>query len=152
MKIYGICSLRRKKRNFAVAVKTCWSQVKRNYFLHLEDDWNFIKIVDFSIAVEKLFSKDDIVAVMLSRFDKKESPKTLLSPALWKTSAARNIISKMVDNDNPEQQIKNLTGRNSSIWYPIDYPVVKDIGRKWKIENHLPKHMLSKTSYDIMLG
>jgi len=115
--------------------------------IDLEDDWEFVGKVNFEEIKKMLDNSPNKVAVLFSRKDKRSSNKTLLSPGVWRGDVARKIVEQMIDDINPETQIKKITGRNSTIWWPVNYSIVRDIGRDWKKKYNLPRQMRMKINY-----
>ena len=130
--------------NFAAAVKWCWTQPQGAVFFHLEDDWELMRPVHINqFAPPFLSGPAELACVNLRAYDFPEGDRRIcLSPGLWRTSAARAIAGRMVDDWNPEKQLrpKNWGGRANNSggaaegFYGQQYPglpIIKDIGRAW---------------------
>ena len=136
------------KPSFALAVKSNWSRTTAQYVLNLEDDWDFVRKIDFDwcIAALEAGAADQI------RFNTRRFPKTSemqiagLSPGLWLGSMVRAIAELLVGDFDPEKQIHyGLMGSEMDAVLPrkiIDYPgglSVRDTGRDWRDAHNIQK-------------
>jgi len=55
--------------NFSDAFKWVWSQVKEDFVLHLEDDWELLRPVDLTAMLEVLDAEPDLALLRLPQFD-----------------------------------------------------------------------------------
>jgi len=138
-----------EKPNFSNAVKWCWSQdFKNEFFFHLEDDWECTKKININKMFDLFKKKPNIVAVNLRAYSKLTN-RLCLSPSLWRRSYAKKMSGILVENYNPEKQIrgkrnggKNLLGKEVGIFNSIHFPnkiIIRDIGRSWMVKNKLKK-------------
>lgn len=57
-----------EKPNFSEAFKWAWSQVKSDYVLHLEDDWELLRPIDLQKIIELLETEPDLALLRLPQF------------------------------------------------------------------------------------
>ena len=141
---------------FAAAVKWVWEQVETPIFLHLEDDWLFLKPVNME-AIEKAFENFPSVGYLCLRKKhikhgvvkrvnddsyityKPGKRKYGLQPAFWRKEAAQTAAPFFDLKKDPEKQLweKRRVGKRIGNWRCAYYgkigetPWVKDIGREW---------------------
>ena len=128
-----------KRPNFAAAVVWVWSQVKGDYFFHLEDDWKMECDVDIEDMISQLESHDVAQCCLRQKFTLR-SPylcDPMLPPSLWKTSINKKYLSKMHDRFNPEEQIMILFYQKNVPYGSVFLKDSKemqcnDIGHAWR--------------------
>jgi hypothetical protein len=129
--------------NFCQAVKFLWENIKSDYALHTEDDWNWIDS----------FSKDELVKETkgygMARFKSKENAGGNIygtSPCVI-TREFGHDVSKYFDVSlDPEKQFRqgNLKFRSAVKKYRTKCikrsdPSIVDIGRTWRDDRKIEK-------------
>lgn len=139
-----------KKGNFSKAVYWCWSQVRTDFFFHLEDDW-LLKSFILASRLEKKTNIKEIVSITFNITSNKKYPlfneayylkAFSLRPCFFRT---KYIKEKLVDfkfEQDPEKQILNNVSSKSFqdpqfILYGNDHEGRKiiDTGKKWKMKS-----------------
>ena len=135
--------------NFAKAVIWCFSQVKSQYFFHLEDDWELSSSVEISKLISKLGSSN-----LQCVLNKKNSPTGIKElteptfvPSLFSTSHIKKYLPYLVEDLNPEYQMKilfrNKKGNlhlHKSVLLDQRFEFSRDIGRAWLSKNGLARN------------
>lgn len=124
--------------NFAAAVIWCFSQVKGEYFFHLEDDWILTCNVDINKMIHSL-SGTALQHVLNKKItSRKELGEPCFVPSLFKTEIVKRYLPLMNPVKNPEWQLKVLYRKNTnglkshkSVLHSRSREVSKDIGRDW---------------------
>ena len=125
--------------NFATAVNWAWKQVESPVFLHLEDDWQLRRFIDFSDWLKQLQSIPEACqSVLLRKHARGLNPPFSFRPTLIKRSfidAAGTIPAQM----NPEKYLhQRLMDRAVSVDFGPEYAFF-DLGRKWAKGKRLQK-------------
>ena len=129
--------------NFARAVRWCWTQPVTEMFFHLEDDWLLTRPIDIEDLIERLWNGPFCQVALRQYQHAPQYPCLALSHALWKSDAARHIAGRMVDDWNPELQLRSTNQRNPHGNKAIDYSATYfpdapgdialiDIGTAWR--------------------
>jgi len=134
---------------FTKAVIWCWSNVISDYVFHLEDDWNLLVPINLKSMVRILDKTPDLASLRLNKLNtivRRETefvycPKLSLNPSLIRGKFIKGVVPLMVDNFNPEKQLRigfnNERSDYISKWkygiYIKDsrHRTVLDIGRTW---------------------
>ena len=127
------------KANFALASKWCLTQPTREYFFHLEDDWELVREVNIQDMLSMF--KENTLQVVLNKGKNqtllRETGEPMFVPSLIKTKHMKYYTEVMEDSGNPEQRVKQRYRRNkrnkppSSIFFNIKLPYSVDRGRRW---------------------
>lgn len=133
--------------NFCSAIKWLWDQGD-GYILHFEDDWELFLTVDLQVMLAIIQDKN-LYQLRLTKYLKKSATKKYgLSPCLV-DPLFRQIVSQNLDRTmNPERQLLNvhqwgLKNHCSETIeaYPKGQIVIRDIGREWREDRGLNKHV-----------
>jgi hypothetical protein len=142
--------------NFAAAALWCFSQVKGNYFFHLEDDWNLCQPVNINSLISQLDSNtlQCILNKKKSKFTVLEKKEPSFVPSLISTDYWKKYLPYFDTSLNPEYQFKKLfkdesLGLNTvtSRYYNERLEFSKDIGREWLRDNKLTRNYNTETSW-----
>jgi len=122
---------------FSDAVNWAWSQVKTEYFLHLEDDWLLRRPVDFLEWSSALENSGDLQSVLI-RKKRRQIVDCGGSAGLHFSFRAnlsrRDVIQRVGDipqGFNPEKYaIQRLGSQSVSNDFGDEYQLI-DMGRKW---------------------
>ena len=158
--------------DFSSAFIWTWSQIRTEFFIHLEDDWELIRPIDFWSMANILKHDPKLALLRLSQFksddgDLKcwnlfypfnglyyECPKELKGtagfcghPSLIKKEFANRTVPHLQIGHNPEKQfhwqkdlLKEIGKWEYGVYQQPNQPnSVRDIGRKWMIENGFMK-------------
>jgi hypothetical protein len=144
------CVMSPEQPSFARAVRNVWEASDSRYVLHLEDDWEFVREINIDWCVDEMeagradyvrFSKRTLSERVMS-----EKFKPSLLPSLWLGDSVRCLARAMVDNKDPEKQLRRgVESADIDAHLPgkiIDYPgdeCVRDIGREWREARQLGK-------------
>jgi len=131
-----------KEPNFAAAIIWCFSQVKGEYFFHLEDDWMLKQRVDVATMIKKV-GEHNIQCVLNKKVMlKNELGEPCFIPSLFRTEIVKRYLPLMNSASNPEYQMKmifrkNKAGLNTyrSVLWRKSHEISKDIGRAWLKKN-----------------
>jgi hypothetical protein len=128
-----------KSPNFTKAIKWCWSQANTDFIFHYEDDWFFKKKID----IDKMLSmfNENIQQVNIRAYSYKYT-KMVLSPSLIAKKCYKAFSNNLIENINPEIQLRNIDIFNFTKTMISTYSkevIIKDIGRDWLLENKLNK-------------
>lgn len=143
-----------KKGNFSKAVHWCWSQVKTDFFFHLEDDW-LLKSFIPAYRLQKKLTIKDIVSITFNISSNKKYPelhgvyhlKTFsLRPCIFRSKYIKEKLVGFKFDEDPEKQIAKNTPSKSFkepkfILFGNDDEGRKiiDTGKKWKMKNAFSK-------------
>ena len=137
-----------KYPSFARAVKLAWANTKYGYVFHLEDDWEFVRRIDLDLAIDMVESD---VSIDYIRFTKRDTPvkseqlKPSLLPSVWDGDLVRALSAVMVDDKDPEKQLRHGQREEIDMVLPHYFPdfpggkCVVDIGREWREQHGLEK-------------
>jgi len=134
--------------NFAAAALWCFSQVKGEFFFHLEDDWKLMKAINIHSMISKLGTSNLQCVLNKGRtsITIKETGEPCFVPSLIATQYWKKYLTNFRLDINPEYQMKVLfknksTGlfKNRSIYYNPAQELSKDIGRSWLMANKLAR-------------
>jgi len=136
------------KPSFARAVRWVWRNSTSQYVLHVEDDWKFQRKIDLDWCAKQMEKGDaDYIrfAKRMRPVDNEKRHPSLL-PSLWVGVIVRSLSEIMVDNKDPEKQLRYGLGNEMiDLLLPkqiVDYPggiCVSDIGREWRNRRNLVK-------------
>jgi hypothetical protein len=136
---------------FTKAVIWCWKQVESDYVFHLEDDWRLICPISLKSMVKILDHNSTLVSLRLNKLNIKPQivkgvdfiycPKLSLNPTLLKGKFIKGVVPLMVENLNPEKQLRTYFNNERSDYISkFRYGIyvkdsckrtVIDIGRIW---------------------
>lgn len=143
-----------KKGNFSKAVYWGWSQVKTDFFFHLEDDW-LLKDYIPAYRLQKKINIKDVVSITFNISSNKKYPllyeayhlKTFsLRPCIFRSKYIKEKLKGFKFDEDPEKQIAKNTPSKSFkdpkfILFGNDDEGRKiiDTGKKWKMKNAYSK-------------
>ena len=133
-----------KEPNFAAAVIWCFSQVKGEYFFHLEDDWILKQRINVADMIKKV-GKHNIQCVLNKKIIlKNELGEPCFVPSLFRTKIVKKYLPLMDSASNPEYQMKMIFRKNTaglksykSVLWRESHEISKDIGRDWLKKNRI---------------
>ena len=132
--------------NFAKAIIWCFSQVRGPYFFHLEDDWELLRPVNLHMLISVLGSSNlqCVLNKKKTSIGLKEAGEPTFVPSVFSTAHLKKYLPHMVDNLNPEHQMKlnfknkkNKLYLHKSVVVNQQFEFSKDIGRSWLSQNKL---------------
>lgn len=135
--------------NFASAVKWAWSTASSPFIFHLEDDWVLTEDVMIEKLLDMMSQNKSLYQIRLCKFLKKSATKKYgLSPCLIRHNFYSVVGREMNTSVNPEWQLREAEkwGLLSPKYevtvceYPKGRIIIKDIGRRWRVKNHMSKH------------
>ena len=124
--------IEKRKSNFTKAVNSVWKAATSEYIFHLEDDWILYKPINLSYIMTMF--KPKTIQIRLRWKGGEWLSKFGLSPGIIKKCFYKRFAGNFNFSLNPERQIRDKVGISNVLIYP-EYPVVKDIGRKWMEQN-----------------
>ncbi len=147
-----------KKGNFSKAVHWAWSQVKTEFFFHLEDDW-LLKSFIPAYRLQRKLNVEDIVSITFNITSNKKYTmlyevnnkiyhlKTFsLRPSFFRSKYIKEKLAGFKFDEDPEKQIaKNTLSKSFKnpkfILFGNDNEGRKiiDTGKKWKMKNAFSK-------------
>lgn len=141
--------------NFTDAVRWCWQQASSPQVLHLEDDWLCLRRVDRA-AVERTLALEGVGAVRLylHRVPLRRRKRDIgfsLNPCFFRRDWIRALADRLDDGMDPEKQVRWKQGRCAEVadayrtvmyGFPGYPAVVMDIGRDWRAQRGLQKHLV----------
>jgi hypothetical protein len=135
-----------KEPNFAAAVIWCFSQVKGEYFFHLEDDWMLKQKVDIAVMIKRV-GEHNIQCVLNKKVTlRNELWEPCLVPSLFRTEIVKRYLPLMSSTTNPEYQMKMIFRKNTnglkahkSVLWRKSHEISKDIGRDWLKKNGIAR-------------
>ena len=141
---------------FSAAVQWVWEQVESPIFLHLEDDWVFLKPVDMADIYKafELFPKLGHLCLRKKHIKRGKVRKVTkdsyityklglkkygLPPSFWRSELVQAVAPHLDLKEDPEKQLweSRPVGSRIARWKPAYFgkigetPWVKDIGREW---------------------
>lgn len=149
-----------KEPKFTKAVIWCWKNIQNEYILHLEDDWELLLEIDIKNMLNILKKNKNLASLKLSKENLKFNSESFLSgvlyeekfslnPNLVKREFLYNVVTKMIEDKNPEKQIRinNNNGMSDYIkkWkfgiytYSGINKIVNDLGRPWMTNTKFKK-------------
>ena len=135
--------------NFAKAIIWCFSQVKGPYFFHLEDDWELLRPVEIPRLISALGSSklQCVLNKKKTAIGLNEVGEPTFVPSIFSTPHLKKYLPHMVDNLNPEYQMKlifrnkkNNLHLHKSVLVNQQFEFSKDIGRSWLSKNGLSRN------------
>lgn len=133
--------------NFAKAFKWSMSQPTDEFCFRIEADWELLAPIQIDVLQWILRDNPWLACVNLRAYKSIVDGRLCLSPSLWRTLAAKEIVGRMDDVTNPEFQMRpdpwlglpNPNGNKQGHWKGVRYPpafsdnrvVIRDIGRAW---------------------
>jgi len=130
------------KPNLSLALDWTWRTAETDYILNLEDDWILTEPID-TLSIYNSFQNDPtLVQVALRAYTYDYNNRIIGGPSFLSKNFYKSFAGKFAPNIVAEIQL-----RNRQLW-PFkkvkqlvcgDFPVVKDIGRKWLDEQKLVK-------------
>lgn len=146
--------------NFCAAVKWCWSQSDRDWFLHLEDDWCLVWRIDLARLAREA-RKERVGQISFFNHGKAWrrgvwARKFTTSPSLIRGSVGRVAAEHMNIEWDPEKQLYD--GRNPALLQALsEYrhrfhggrlapKFIADTGREWRTARSIEKHRVDGIS------
>jgi len=162
--------------DFTVAVKTLWQLPTSKYFLHIEDDWEFLANIN-PREVEALF-KGNVSQVTIDNSDKNRPilwrvhrksiftlwrlsipdlrrPIFTTSPSFVDSSFGRQVAEKMKLEFDPEKQLYSDANQELSAFtksfrnvflFPRNGYYIRDTGRSWRTNRGIKKAFIDGKS------
>lgn len=162
--------------DFTAAVKKLWSLPTAEYFLHIEDDWEFLSKIN-SNKVKQLFGWN-VAQVTIDNSDKHRPffwrghrkpflslwkfsipdfrrPIFTTSPSFIKTTFGREVASRMKLDFDPEKQLYSEANPDLSTYtksfrskflFPRRGFYIMDTGRMWRKEKGIQKSFVGGKS------
>ncbi|HRR48549.1 MAG TPA: hypothetical protein P5293_01025 [Bacteroidales bacterium] len=134
--------------NFTKAIKWCWSNVKTEYFLSLEDDWELLTEINLPSMMKIMKDNKNLAQLSLrwekwkKRYERKAEyfaqPMFIGHPSLMRKSYIEYVLPLLVDNKNVEVQLKAINTLFEFGQYTGSEEFVgnlRDHGREWR-ESH----------------
>ncbi len=121
--------------SFSNAVKWCFSQVKSDFVLNVEDDWEFLYTIPISLLD---YFKDEKIQQVGFRAWQISEPRFVLSPSILRGSFCNTVAKTIKFHENPEQSIRANNPffhslKESFLYWPFenDFVILRDLGREW---------------------
>jgi len=135
-----------KKGNFPKALSWVWKNAISKYVFNLEDDWLLNRPVDINTLIKMIDSDNNILGVSLNAYLFNSNKfRIRLSPGLFKGSWTQSMAKKLLFNNCPELQLRQIESNYIMLNYP-EYNsisegniIVNDIGRIWRESHKLAK-------------
>lgn len=132
-----------ERSSFPGAVNWLWETADTDPVVHLEDDWKFVRVFDFPLAVSRV--DDGAAQVRLRCKPGKPRPGRLgLQPSLLSRRVYKTFAGRLSLVEDPECQIHDLSRfdlrpERCRVEFFPDEIVVKDAGRAWLKQRRLSR-------------